>query len=59
MHVIVDSAVDLAGALRRAACGRHAEQIEHPDPHWPDWYVQYVVQQQAGHPSQTKLGAGA
>jgi catechol 2,3-dioxygenase-like lactoylglutathione lyase family enzyme len=40
-----DSAADLAEALRRAAAahGKHEEETGRPDPDWPDWYVQYMV----------------
>jgi hypothetical protein len=59
--VTFDSAADLAEALRRAAAahGRHEEQIGHSDEDWPEWYAQYRVQEQAGHPGQVKAGAGA
>jgi len=44
------SASDLGGALRRAAAahGRHEQEIGHADPDWPDWYAQYMVDEQAG-----------
>ena len=50
MQVTYDSATDLAEALRRAAAahGRHEEQIGHPDPDWPEWYAQYMVQERTG-----------
>ncbi len=56
-----DSAADLAGALRRAvaAHGKHEEEIGQPDPDWPDWYAQYMVDEQAGHPGQAAQEAGA
>jgi hypothetical protein len=56
MRVTFDSADDLAQALRRAAAahGRHEEQIGHPDP---DWYAQYMVQEQAGRPGPARPGA--
>jgi catechol 2,3-dioxygenase-like lactoylglutathione lyase family enzyme len=40
-----DSVTGLADALRRAeaAHGKHEEEIGHPDPDWPDWYAQYMV----------------
>jgi hypothetical protein len=43
-----ESAVDLTAALRRAseAHGRHEAEIGHPDPHWPEWYAQYMVDEQ-------------
>jgi hypothetical protein len=58
MPVIFDSAADLAEALRRAeaAHGRHEEQLGHPDPEWPDWYAQYMVQEQAGRPGPASPG---
>lgn len=51
MQAIFDSADDLAEALRRAAAAHGAleEQIGHPDPDWPDWYAQYLVDEQTGH----------
>ncbi len=50
MTVTYDSAADLAAALRRAAAayGKHEEEIGHADPDWPDWYAQYMVDEQAG-----------
>jgi hypothetical protein len=50
MPVTYDSAADLAEALRRAAeaHGRHEEEIGQADPDWPDWYAQYMVDEQAG-----------
>jgi catechol 2,3-dioxygenase-like lactoylglutathione lyase family enzyme len=47
-----DSAAGLADALRRAAAahGRHEEQLGHPDPDWPGWYAQYMVDEQTGQP---------
>jgi hypothetical protein len=49
MPAIYDSATDLAAALRRAADahGRHEVGIGQPDPDWPDWYAQFMVQEQA------------
>jgi len=40
----------LAAALRRAADahGRHEQEIGHPDPDWPDWYAQYMIDEQSG-----------
>jgi catechol 2,3-dioxygenase-like lactoylglutathione lyase family enzyme len=42
------SAGDLAEALRRAeaAHGKHEKEIGHADPDWPDWYAQYMVDEQ-------------
>ena len=44
------SADDLAAALRRAeeAHGRHEQEIGHPDPDWPAWYAQYMIDEQSG-----------
>jgi hypothetical protein len=44
-----DSVEDLAAALRRAAAahGRHEEEIGQADPDWPDWYADFMVQEQA------------
>jgi hypothetical protein len=49
MPATYDSAIDLAGALRRAAeaHGRHEKEIGHPDPDWPDWYALYMVDEQS------------
>jgi hypothetical protein len=54
-----DSAADLAAALRRAADahGRHEAEIGHPDPDWPDWYAQHMVQEQARGSSESSPGA--
>jgi hypothetical protein len=45
-----DSVADLAGALRRAeaAHGRYEQEIGKADPDWPQWYAQYMVDEQAG-----------
>ena len=44
-----DSAPILADALRRvaAAHGRHEEETGQADPDWPDWYAQYMVDEQS------------
>ncbi len=44
-----DSAPELAEALRRAAAahGRHEKEIGEADPNWPDWYAQFMVDEQA------------
>jgi hypothetical protein len=49
MPVTYDSSADLAEALRRAAeaHGRHEEETGQADPDWPDWYAQYMVEEQA------------
>ena len=52
MQVTFDSVADLAAALRRAeaAHGRHEQETGHPDPDWPDWYAQYMADEQARPP---------
>jgi hypothetical protein len=59
MQVTFDSAADPAEALRRAAAahGQHEKEIGHPDPDWPKWYAQYMVQEQAGPSGPAGLGA--
>jgi hypothetical protein len=54
-----DSPIDLAAALHRApdAHGRHEEESGHPDPHWPDRYAQYMVDEQPGLSGQTSPAA--
>ena len=44
------SAIELAGALRRAeaAHGEHEKRTGQRDAHWPDWYAEYIVAEQAG-----------
>lgn len=44
------SVTDLASALRRAAAahGEHEKRIGQEDPDWPDWYAQYMVDEQTG-----------
>ncbi len=46
------SPTELAGALRRAeaAHGEHEKRTGQRDADWPDWYAQYIVQEQAGKP---------
>ncbi len=39
------------------ANGRHEEQIGPADPDWPDWYAQYMVDEQAGSAGQARPGA--
>jgi hypothetical protein len=43
-----DSVADLAAALRRAAAahGQHEKEIGQEDPDWPDWYAQFMVNEQ-------------
>jgi len=52
LQVTYGSAAELAAALRRAeaAHGRYEGEIGHPDPDWPDWYAQYMVDEQARKP---------
>jgi hypothetical protein len=49
MSATYDSAANLSAALRRAseAHGRHEKEIGHPDADWPDWYAQYMVDEQS------------
>ncbi len=49
------SAPELAKALLRAALahGEHEKRTGGHDPAWPDWYAQYMVQEQAGKPLPT------
>jgi catechol 2,3-dioxygenase-like lactoylglutathione lyase family enzyme len=46
------SSSELASALRRAeaAHGEHEKRTGKPDANWPDWYAEYIVQEQAGKP---------
>jgi hypothetical protein len=48
MATTYDSAPDLAEALRRAAAahGQHEKEIGKADPNWPDWYAQFMVDEQ-------------
>jgi hypothetical protein len=48
MPATYDSAADLAAALRRAADahGHHETEIGHADANWPDWYAQFMVDEQ-------------
>jgi len=50
------SSTELAGALRRAAAA-HGEHEKRNggvhDVNWPDWYAEYIVQEQAGKPLPT------
>ena len=45
-----DSTASLAEALRRAeaAHGKYEEETGRPDPDWPGWYAQYMVDEQDG-----------
>jgi hypothetical protein len=44
------SSIELATALRRAeaAHGEHEKRTGQRDADWPDWYVKYMVAEQAG-----------
>jgi catechol 2,3-dioxygenase-like lactoylglutathione lyase family enzyme len=44
------STADLASALRRAeaAHGEHEKRTGQRDADWPNWYAEYMVQEQAG-----------
>jgi hypothetical protein len=55
------SAPELAAALRRAAeaHGRHEKEIGAADPDWPDWYAEFMVQEQAGTPDVAVGGSNA
>jgi catechol 2,3-dioxygenase-like lactoylglutathione lyase family enzyme len=49
------SPTELATALRRAAAahGEHEKRTGQHDANWPDWYAEYMVQEQAGKPLPT------
>jgi catechol 2,3-dioxygenase-like lactoylglutathione lyase family enzyme len=44
------SVKDLANAMRRASAahGEHEKRIGAADPNWPDWYAEYMVNEQSG-----------
>ena len=46
------SVTDLAAAFRRAAAahGEHEKRTGEHDVNWPDWYAEYIVNEQAGKP---------
>jgi catechol 2,3-dioxygenase-like lactoylglutathione lyase family enzyme len=46
------SATDLAATLRRAAAahGEHEKRTGEHDVNWPEWYAEYIVNEQAGKP---------
>jgi catechol 2,3-dioxygenase-like lactoylglutathione lyase family enzyme len=46
------SVADLAATLRRAAAahGEHEKLTGEHDVNWPDWYAEYIVNEQAGKP---------
>jgi len=52
-HTTFSSAADLAATLRRAAAahGEHEKRTGgRHDLNWPDWYAEYIVNEQAGKP---------
>jgi hypothetical protein len=55
-----ESVADLTAALRRAsqAHGRHETEIGHADPNWPEWYAQYMVDEQSVPSGQGTPGPG-
>jgi len=59
MSATYDSAPVLAAALRRAAeaHGKHEKEIGHADANWPDWYAEFMVQEQEGTSSAGEAGA--
>jgi hypothetical protein len=61
MQATYGSAAELAAALRRAeaAHGTYENELGRPDPDWPDWYAQYMVDEQAGRRDPAGRGAGA
>ncbi len=61
MATSYDSVADLAEALRRAAAahGRHETEIGHADENWPDWYAQFMVDEQGTAHDEDTRGAGA
>ena len=61
MPATYDSASDLAAALRRAeaAHGLHEKELGHPDPDWPDWYAQYMLDELTRSSAQAGPGASA
>ena len=46
------SSAELAAALRRAAAahGEHEKRTGQHDVNWPDWYAEYIANEQAGRP---------
>ena len=57
MPVTYDSAAIWPPLCARAeAHGHHEEQIGHPDPDWPDWYAQYMVDEQSRTPVRSAPG---
>jgi hypothetical protein len=50
VDVTYSSTQDLIQALIRAAMahGQHEQRIGHPDPEWPVWYAEYMVNERTG-----------
>jgi hypothetical protein len=61
MPVTYGSTPDLAAALRRAeeAHGLHEKEIGHEDPDWPDWYAQFMVDEQSRPSGQASAGTSS
>jgi hypothetical protein len=59
MQATYGSAADLTAAPRRAAAahGKHEEEIGQADLDRPDWYAQYMVDEQAGRAALAGPGA--
>jgi len=49
-HVATFTPSELASALRRAeaAHARHEREIGHRDDGWPEWYAEYMIEEQTG-----------
>jgi hypothetical protein len=49
-NVTYSSTEDLIQTLIRAAMahGQHEQRIGHPDPEWPVWYAEYMVNERTG-----------
>ena len=60
MPATYESVAELAAALRRAAeaHGRYEEEIGRPDPDWPDWYAQHMLDEQTGRAGPATPAAG-
>jgi hypothetical protein len=60
MQATYGSAAELAAALRRAetAHGTYEKELGRADPNWPDWYAQYMVDEQAVRAGTGRPGAG-
>lgn len=60
MRATYDSVAELAEALRRAeaAHGKHEQEIGQPDPDWPTWYAQYMLDEQGGSTGRPESATG-